>query len=99
MCDLDTGESYAQVWFRHRGVTVESYAHVWFRHRGVTRESWAPVWFRHRGVTRESWAQVWFRHRGVLPLSVNVKYIKIVTLIQIVIKIDPCPRIHSLFLI
>ena len=52
-----------------------------------------------RGVTRESWAQVWFRHRGVLPLSVNVKYIKIVTLIQIVIKIDPCPRIHSLFLI
>ena len=53
MCDLDTGESYAQVWFRHRGVTGESYAHVWFRHRGVTRESWAPVWFRqgsYKGV-------------------------------------------------
>ena len=81
---------------------------MWFRHWGILRtcgldtsESWAHVWFRHREVfctgvdTGESWAQVWFRHRGVLPRFVNVKWIKIVTLIEIVIKLGK-PRYDAL---
>ena len=50
---------------------------------------------RHRGVTGESWAQVWFRHRGVLHLFANVNWIKIVTLIEIVIKLGK-PRYDAL---